>query len=168
MRVMYDDAFITYRYAENLAHGLGLVYNAGERVEGYSNFLWTLLMSLVVLAGGRPEDVGPIVSAVIALGTLVLVMWFAHRRGASGALAGLLLAASSCWATWATGGLETALFTALVTKGAILLMIAVETPRRLDGRMLLGAPWRSVSRASRGPTGRSSRCAQASSSRGSS
>ncbi|MFP8881170.1 MAG: hypothetical protein VCE43_17850, partial [Myxococcota bacterium] len=30
-----DDAFISIRYAENLANGLGLVYNAGERVEGY-------------------------------------------------------------------------------------------------------------------------------------
>ncbi|RKX21336.1 MAG: hypothetical protein DRP51_04400, partial [Candidatus Zixiibacteriota bacterium] len=36
-----DDAFITFRYAENLADGYGLVFNpGGEPVEGYSNFLW--------------------------------------------------------------------------------------------------------------------------------
>ncbi|GAH95705.1 unnamed protein product, partial [marine sediment metagenome] len=33
-----DDAYISYRYAQNLAEGNGLVYNLGERVEGYSNF----------------------------------------------------------------------------------------------------------------------------------
>ena len=33
-----DDAFISLRYAENLATGEGLVYNPGQRVEGYSNF----------------------------------------------------------------------------------------------------------------------------------
>src|SRR5262245_40897395 len=36
-----DDAFISFRYAHNFAHGHGLVFNPGhERVEGYSNFLW--------------------------------------------------------------------------------------------------------------------------------
>src|SRR5438552_16124392 len=41
-----DDAYISFRYARNLVDGLGLVYNAGERVEGYSNFLWTLWSAL--------------------------------------------------------------------------------------------------------------------------
>ena len=39
-----EDAFITFRYAENLAAGRGLVYNPGEWVEGYSNLLWVLLL----------------------------------------------------------------------------------------------------------------------------
>jgi arabinofuranosyltransferase len=38
-----DDAFISFRYADHLAHGQGLVWNVGERVEGFSNLLWTLL-----------------------------------------------------------------------------------------------------------------------------
>src|SRR5262245_34549479 len=40
-----DDAYISFRYARNLAHGFGLRYNVTENppVEGYSNFLWTLL-----------------------------------------------------------------------------------------------------------------------------
>jgi len=126
LHVMYDDAFISYRYAANLAHGQGLVYNAGERVEGYSNFLWTLLMSVVVLLGGRPETVGPWLSAAISLGTLAMVTVFAWRRGGYGWLAGAMLAASTCWATWGTGGLETALFGALVTGSALCLMRAAE------------------------------------------
>src|SRR4051794_37248022 len=41
-----DDAYISFRYAENLASGHGLVYNLGERVEGYTNFLWVVLLAL--------------------------------------------------------------------------------------------------------------------------
>jgi hypothetical protein len=44
-----DDAMISMRYAHNFANGHGLVWNPGERVEGYSNFLWTLYMSAIHL-----------------------------------------------------------------------------------------------------------------------
>ncbi|MFP6627913.1 MAG: hypothetical protein VCC67_02630, partial [Myxococcota bacterium] len=37
-----DDAFITFRYAKNWADGLGLVFNPGETIEGYTPFSWTL------------------------------------------------------------------------------------------------------------------------------
>ncbi len=37
-----DDAFISFRYVRNLLEGHGLVFNPGEHVEGYSNFLWVL------------------------------------------------------------------------------------------------------------------------------
>src|SRR5512143_4323861 len=46
---LFDDAMISMRYAWNFAHGLGLVWNSGERVEGYSNLLMTLVMSLASL-----------------------------------------------------------------------------------------------------------------------
>lgn len=38
-----DDAYISYRYGKNLMSGNGLVYNQGEYVEGYTNFLWTVI-----------------------------------------------------------------------------------------------------------------------------
>ncbi len=41
-----DDAFISYRYAANWNAGNGLVWNVGERVEGYSNFLFVLANAL--------------------------------------------------------------------------------------------------------------------------
>ena len=40
-----DDAFISFRYARHLIDGQGLVYNPGERVEGFSNLLWVLAMA---------------------------------------------------------------------------------------------------------------------------
>jgi len=43
---LFDDAMISMQYAKNLAHGDGLVWNAGgEKVEGYSNPLWVMLMA---------------------------------------------------------------------------------------------------------------------------
>jgi len=45
--VLFDDAMISMRYAYNLAHGNGLVWNPGERVEGITNPLWTGIMALV-------------------------------------------------------------------------------------------------------------------------
>ncbi|MFA5135580.1 MAG: hypothetical protein WC505_07400 [Patescibacteria group bacterium] len=53
-----DDIFITYRYAENFSNGNGLVFNAGECTEGYTTFLWTILISLCYKAGlGSREPV---------------------------------------------------------------------------------------------------------------
>ena len=46
-----DDAYISFRYASNLADGVGLVHNPGEYVKGYSNTIWTCLMVL-------PESLG--------------------------------------------------------------------------------------------------------------
>ena len=41
-----EDVMISMRYANNLAEGYGLVWNVGERVEGYTNFLWTLILAI--------------------------------------------------------------------------------------------------------------------------
>ncbi len=47
-----DDAFISFRFARNLAAGLGLLYNPGlAPVEGYSNLLWVLWLALFEVAG---------------------------------------------------------------------------------------------------------------------
>ena len=52
-RFIQDDAFISLRYAFNLLHGDGLVWNPGQPpVEGYTNFLWTLLLTIPLSIGG--------------------------------------------------------------------------------------------------------------------
>lgn len=47
---LFDDAMVSMRYAWNLSHGLGLVWNPGETIQGYTNLLMTLVMSLATLA----------------------------------------------------------------------------------------------------------------------
>jgi len=44
--VLFDDAMISMRYAYNLVHGSGLVWNPGDRVEGFTNPLWVMFMAL--------------------------------------------------------------------------------------------------------------------------
>ena len=104
-----DDAFITFRYARNLAEGAGLVFNAGERVEGYSNFLWTVWLAVFERAGVDVTVAARVSSAACGLGVLVLLArLFAGRLGLAGPRlwAALLLPASlPPMVVWATGGL---------------------------------------------------------------
>jgi arabinofuranosyltransferase len=70
-----DDAYISYRYAWNLAHGHGLVYNLGETpVEGYSNFLWTL-PAAAAIAAGLPLA-GAMLTGTIVLGLALLALTY--------------------------------------------------------------------------------------------
>ncbi len=108
--VLDDDMMISMRYARNLAEGNGLVWNPGERVEGYTNFLWTVVMAGVHLIPHTDATVALYVKAVnLALqgATLFLaarfVRLFAPR---SFVVTPLLLALSiTCgdllhWSTW--------------------------------------------------------------------
>src|SRR4029434_7187421 len=62
-----DDAFITFRYAANLVAGHGLVFNPGERVEGYSNFLWTILIAAGLRLGIDPVGASKALGAGFAV-----------------------------------------------------------------------------------------------------
>jgi arabinofuranosyltransferase len=108
-----DDAFISMRYARNLASGLGLVYNAGERVEGYTNPLWTLFMAVPLTLGvheGLAPGIVSVVGGVLLLATALLVQRVLSRRGVAVwlqivALLALLFDASLF--EYALAGLET-------------------------------------------------------------
>ncbi len=54
---LFDDAMISMRYAWNLSHGTGLVWNSGVYVEGISNLLMTLIMSLVTLLTDKTTSI---------------------------------------------------------------------------------------------------------------
>ncbi len=67
---LFDDAMVSMRYAWNFAHGNGLVWNLGERVEGYTNLLQTLVMSGFALF----LDKLTAVLAVQVLGAVVMLV----------------------------------------------------------------------------------------------
>src|SRR5689334_10099421 len=67
-----DDAYITFRYARNLVRGLGLVYNPGERIEGYTNFLWTILVAAGLKLHVAPEVTTKLLGGAAALGSLAI------------------------------------------------------------------------------------------------
>src|SRR5260221_4689119 len=65
-RWVQDDAYVSFRYARNFVRGDGLVYNVGEPVEGYTNFLWTTLAAVPLAAGADdPLPFMHVVSAVL-------------------------------------------------------------------------------------------------------
>ena len=115
LEFLYDDAFISFRYARTWSRAWGSSSAPARRVEGYSNFLWTVLMALVIRVGGDPERWSLVLGALFELAALGVVLWAAHRRGLGLLTAGTLIAASSAWAAWGSGGLETSLFTLCIT-----------------------------------------------------
>lgn len=119
-----DDAYITYRYAENLAAGHGAVFNPGERVEGYTNFLWMLLLAGFHAGGIDTEPASKVLGALCGAGTVLLTLLLARRlSGDRWTLATLaapvLLASTPTFAAWTVAGLETPLFTLLLL-GSVL------------------------------------------------
>jgi len=111
-RLFVDDAFITFRYSQNLARGLGFTWNPGEKpVEGYSNFLWMLLNFVAERAHLDPMTVSRSAGAVCLVVSLVAVRALARIVTGSARwanLAILQLAAYPQFAYWAMSGLETA------------------------------------------------------------
>lgn len=118
-----DDAYISYVYARNVLLGHGLTFNPGERVEGFSNFLWTAMMTPIV---GLNLDVGRLSSALgvaFGIGVLALVVRFPRRLGIApitGWMAALFLAVDGSFALWSVSGLETPMFAFLITLGVFL------------------------------------------------
>lgn len=129
-----DDAYISFRYARNLALSGELVFNLGERVEGYTNFLWTVILALGIKLGLGPVVVSRFLGVGLGIATLAVVVHMSlrlagERRSRWHIVAPLLLASMGAYACWCTGGLETQLFTFLVTLGFDLVLGEVTVER---------------------------------------
>lgn len=129
-----DDAYISFRYARNLADGLGPVWNAGERVEGYTNFSWMLVIAAGMRLGLEPEWFSNVLGVGCGALLLVALFRFAARGRAHLSplpwLLVLLFAANRSFAAWCTGGLETMLFTLLVFQGFVTVLAPWPRGRR--------------------------------------
>jgi hypothetical protein len=137
-RFIQDDAFISFRYALHLADGNGLVWNVGERIEGYTNFLWVLVVAAGLKLGADPVAWTQAVGLLLFAGTL----WTAFRLAygllgdALAALVAVLaLGTNYTVSIYATGGLETQLqaFLCLLTaeRTSAAMRRAAWTPREL-------------------------------------
>ena len=146
-----DDAYISFRYARNFALEGQPVYNLGERVEGYTNFLW-----MVLLAGGIKLGISPVLTSrffgvAFAVATLAVItrwgQWLhpSDQPGRTGktsdngatwpsAMAPLVLGTTSAFACYCSSGLESQMFTFFVTAGVCLFL------RELDHGVASSAP----------------------------
>ena len=135
---LFDDAMISMRYAANWAAGEGLVWNAGERVEGYTNFLWTMVMGAAHLLPLRPEQVCLLIQ-ILGVGVLVgcmaaTVMLARACRLTPGAACCAVALAAAQWNLnfFTLMGMETGLLTLVVT---LALRDCVLGLRRGEGRI---------------------------------
>lgn len=117
-----DDAYITARYAEQLAAGNGLVYNAGQPpVEGYTNLAWTLMLGGLRLLGAPAHEAmiglgfGWAVLGLLGMVLLSDVLLDRPKAAWLPAVPALALAATPHYAVVATNGLETPQFLAWAT-----------------------------------------------------
>lgn len=147
-----DDAYISYRYVANFLNGDGLVYNVGERVEGFTNLGWVIYL---ILIGGMGLDfvlASKIAGLLLGLGVIILSYLIALRVFGAGQrvlalVPAYLVAANQSLAYWSPAGLETAAFAFLATAALYLylrrsfLLIAALTLAvwiRPDGAVLTG------------------------------
>lgn len=113
-----DDAYITFRYARNLAGGLGFTYNPGQHVIGTTTPLYTMILAVAYRAGFHDLPHLSLAMAALADGmTTVLVYAAARRFGFDrfwASIPALLFALCSLSITYAAGGMESSFFTWLI------------------------------------------------------
>jgi hypothetical protein len=127
-----DDAFITFRYAQNLVEGLGPVYNPGERVEGYSSPIWMLGSATAIAVG-----IGPVVASkwagLLAAGALPVAVYVALRasgvRGWGAGLAACAAGGSFVLQVWSVSGMETTAYATLFFVGLAITSCIGESVR---------------------------------------
>jgi arabinofuranosyltransferase len=128
---LFDDAMISMRYARNLAEGSGLVWNPGERVEGYTNPLWTVWMAVIHVTGvsdDRASLAVMISGALLLLSTAAVAAGIAERvfRSPEVAVAAFALVAFNyALVFWTLRGMEVGLLALPVTL-ALGLTLSVE------------------------------------------
>ena len=109
---IYDDAFITYRYARNLASGHGFVYQAGEWVLGATCPAFGVLVSFFSILGLKMPTAVVVMNIVCDALTLVL-MWkilVSHNQRNAAILFGFFFALSPILTRVCVGGMEMNLF----------------------------------------------------------
>ncbi|MEO8514767.1 MAG: hypothetical protein ABI543_14510 [Ignavibacteria bacterium] len=118
-----DDAYISYRYGKNLMEGKGLVYNQGEYVEGYTNFLWTIITAPFTRI--KSVDVSIFSSSLgllLSIVNILLVTLISKQFNGNLSkylkylilLPPLFLALDDSIAFWAIGGMEFPLYTLFI------------------------------------------------------
>ena len=143
-----EDALITLRYAENIAHGNGFVYNSGQHVLGTTTPLYTLVLALFeflhlnALAAGKFLNIAADGITVYLISDILLRL----GRPRSGWIAALLYATASTSVNISIGGMETGLVTLFCTLAIAFYMkqnndglfasLAILFLLRIDGLLL--------------------------------
>ena len=129
----HDDAYIMLRYAKHFIAGQGIVWNPGEYVQGYTNFLQLLFVSWLGQLGIDLQSARIGVVSITALAATMLVFRTINRGEACERLwhiPVILVMTSAPLLVWSLGGLEGPLFSLLVAVGTCLMLIDADAGRR--------------------------------------
>ena len=117
-RCTWDDSYIIFRYAQNLANGLGLVFNPGQRVKGFTSFLWVLLVAVGTRFTSDPILTSKVLGLLINLSSLVAVYMLCRMMATEKipiyGFALVLTASNEHFIVGGVSRLETPLFTSIL------------------------------------------------------
>ncbi len=124
-----DDAFISLRYARNVAEGLGFVFNPGDRLEGYTNFLWIVFEVPAYWLGIDPLNWAKVLASFFGHVGIVVTFalgrfWGGERATPFAWLGAAMFATSPSVILWSQGGLEPT-FMAVAASGGTLFAMKV-------------------------------------------
>lgn len=133
-----DDAYITFRCADNWIHGYGLVWNAAERVQAYTHPLWLFLFSGVYYFTREAYFTALVLSGVFTVAAVALLLAGTGRSAwlIGAGMIGLLM--SKAFIDYASSGLENPLSYFLAACWLMALWKAGESPepRRIFAALL--------------------------------
>lgn len=117
-----DDAFISLRYSDRLLEGLGLTWNNHDRVEGYSNLLWVLLLAALRAINLQPETAMRVLGIGSMLGVVIMILRAFPPKSTlllciPTIVALLLCLTSPIVGQWSVAGLEQPLISLLIAVG---------------------------------------------------
>jgi hypothetical protein len=118
-----EDAYITFRYARNLGAGLGLIYNPGERVFGFSSPLWTVWCALGWMVT-RNLELWTRGTTLLSEIVILVLLGALLRRTASNAAAWCFTFFFAVWPYFAAvsiSGMENTVMLALIVVVAVLV-----------------------------------------------
>ncbi len=116
-RLTLEDAFITFRYADNISAGKGFVYNQGEHVLGTTTPLWTLVLAAARSAGATDPVASSRTAGIMCdIATLALLAFVFRKKGDFLFIAtAMMVAVSPGIVTMSVSGMETPLLLLLMT-----------------------------------------------------
>jgi len=114
----YDDSYITYRYAVNLAEHGQLVFNLGERVDAASSHLYAVVLAMVYRVGFHNLEKASFILNMIALGAITWLIYLMVMAvtgiGWQAVFLGMAVPLHGFISGWSALGMETVPFTALL------------------------------------------------------